>query len=113
MDKEKVQRCDLRSYVTPLLCEIDPATYADRIDPARFLMINGRADDIIKYSVAKESWETYGKPDMYVLASGHYSTIFAKWYAIDKIRDHFMKVLGLEWDENSRVRPAASAAVGK
>ena len=106
MKNEKIERDQLIDYTTPHLVEIDPATYADRIDPARMLMINGRADNIIKYNVARRSWETYGKPDMIVIGTGHYSTIFARGFAVSKVQQHFLKVLDLELDENGRVRPA-------
>lgn len=105
MEKEGVERDQLHQFAAERVHDIDPATYADRIDPARMIMINGRADNIIKYSVAKESWETFGKPEMHVIGTGHYSTMIANWYAIDKVKQHFLKVMAMELDKNGHVRP--------
>lgn len=105
MKQENLSRQELKAYCTPLLVEIDPATYADRIDPGRMLMINGRSDAIIKYNVARRTWETYGKPEMIVTVVGHYGTIGSMCYTTRKSYDHFLSVLALEEDENGRVRP--------
>lgn len=105
MKTENVGRDELRAHVAPALKTIDPATYADRIDPARFMMINGRSDNIIKYHVAQKTWETYGRPTMHLTFFGHYGTIGAKGFNVEKTYEHFLKVLKLKENENGLVRP--------
>jgi len=104
MKSEKVRREDLVEYIKPIVKEIDPATYAKRIDPSRFLMINGRSDNIIKYHVAKNTWEAYGRPTMHLTFFGHYATIGAIGYNAEKCHEHFVKVFKLKKDQNGLVR---------
>lgn len=103
MKQTGVKRSELRDFCAPVLTEVDPATYADRLDPAAILMINGRADDIIKFNVATRTWKTYGHPARYITGVGHYATIAGKSYYVDKGDAHFQKVLGLVEDEKGRV----------
>ena len=107
--RKKIEQKTVVAYAGPVLRQVDPATYADRIDPARFLMINGYTDNIIKYEIARETWELYGKPKMYVTPFGHYLTIGGTNYSFNKIYDHFVEVLALEEDETGRVKPIQAA----
>lgn len=108
MKQHNVRRDELKAYCEPILAPVDPATYADRIDPARLMMINGRSDNIIKLSVVNRSWETYGRPARYLTIGGHYPMIAAASFSVAKAHEHFMKVMALEEDEDGKVR-----AVGK
>lgn len=104
MKSQNVERDNLCGYIMAYVYEIDPATYADRIDPGRFIMVNGTLDNIIKYKVAKMTWEKYGRPEMRTVPLGHYSTMIMIGYAQKKLYDHFCKILLLEEDENGMVR---------
>ena len=107
--RNKIENEEMAEYAAQILKQVDPATYADRIDPARILMINGYTDNIIKYDLAKATWKIYGKPKMFVTPFGHYLTIGGTDYTFRKTYEHFLEVLELEEDETGRVRPISMA----
>ena len=79
-----------------LLAEIDPLTYSSHLDPEKILMINGRFDNIVKYRVAKKTWESLRKPEWYVIPTTHYGTIAFQGFVKEKIYSRFLKDFGLE-----------------
>ncbi|MBZ0271996.1 prolyl oligopeptidase family serine peptidase [bacterium] len=74
---------------------VDPASYADRLDPARIVMVNGAFDDIVTRPVVMRTWETYGRPRLHFLPCGHYTMMFWADRANRKIHEHFVEVLDL------------------
>jgi len=77
------------------LNDVDPLTYAARIDPRRLLMINGALDTIIPLAAARETWEAFGKPDWRILPVSHYSSMLMVDYAQRRSLEHFRKVMNL------------------
>ncbi|MDP8255897.1 MAG: dienelactone hydrolase family protein [Candidatus Alcyoniella australis] len=92
-ERHDVSKKDLEQFARLQLGEVDPYAYADRIDPQSLLMINGYFDCIIKYSVAKDSWENSGRPEMYVVPTGHYSSFLMMGYAYKRIQRHLCRTL--------------------
>jgi hypothetical protein len=85
----------LKCAAGPILDPLDPATYANRLDPGRIVMVNGAFDDIIVREVVMKTHETYGRPQQYFIPAGHYTSIGFNGYGNKKIYEHFVKVLGL------------------
>lgn len=75
--------------------EVDPKSFNDRIDPAKVLMVSGRYDNIIRYEVTKATWENMGHPELFVIPSGHYSSVFYRSLSMNKIYNHLLKTLAL------------------
>jgi len=85
MERHGVDREGLAELAQQAFGDVDPKTYADRIDPADVMMVSGRYDNIIKYSVSLKTWETLGRPEFLVVPSGHYSAALYKRYALKRI----------------------------
>ncbi|HPQ67709.1 MAG TPA: dienelactone hydrolase family protein [bacterium] len=93
MKRYDVKRDKLKDWATPYLKPIDPLTYADRIDPARYLMINGSMDNIIKLSAAEDTWLAFGKPEWRIYPVGHYTSMLMINKAKKLTIEHFNRVL--------------------
>lgn len=87
-------RQELIDFAGPKMGPVDPITYADRIDPARVLMINGYQDNIIKISAARQTWEAFGRPTWRTLPVGHYSAFALISLAKKWTLAHFESILG-------------------
>jgi esterase/lipase len=85
---------DLVHFAQASMRQVDPATYADRVDPARLLMINGYQDNIINIHAALETWKAFGKPEWRTLPVGHYSSFALVDLARRWTLEHFQRVLG-------------------
>ncbi|MDP8222460.1 MAG: dienelactone hydrolase family protein [Candidatus Lernaella stagnicola] len=86
-------RQELIDFAEPRMRKIDPITYADRIDPARLLMINGYQDNIIKISAARSTWDAFGHPEWRTLPVGHYSAFALVPLAKKWTLEHFQRIL--------------------
>lgn len=95
MERENITPAQLRAAVEPAFGPVDPARYADRIDPARLVMVNGAIDDIIPREIVLKTRETYGKPTVHFMPLTHYTSIGFPSYANRKIYEHFKTVLDL------------------
>lgn len=85
----------LIEFARPYLKHVDPLSYAERIDPARLLMINGSFDNIIDITAARDTWQAFGKPDWITSPVGHYTSFAIFGQARIWILDHFRRVLDL------------------
>jgi len=85
----------LVEFARPYLKHVDPITYADRIDPARLLMINGTFDNIIKIYAARDTWQAFGQPAGITSPGGHYTSFAIFGQARKWILEHFRRVLNL------------------
>ncbi|MCB1152256.1 dienelactone hydrolase family protein [bacterium] len=94
-EQADIPRAQLVEYFRPQIKEVDPATYADRLDPSRIVMVNAAMDDIVVKDVVLKTHETYGKPELYFVFGGHYTTIGMSGGANEKVYQHFRKVLAL------------------
>jgi Dienelactone hydrolase family len=94
-----LKRSELYDYSKSFLRPYDPVTYADRLDPARIIMINGAMDDIIRREVVMKTWKSYGRPQLHFVAGGHYTTIGFPKRANKKIFRHFINILNLNPDD--------------
>jgi len=79
-----------------LLDEIDPLTYADRLPPSRVMMMNGRCDNIVKFRVAKTTWEKLGRPEWRIMPSTHYGTFLLSRFIKDRIRERLARDFGMD-----------------
>lgn len=74
--------------------EVDPLTYAARLDPARTLMINAYWDQVVVPECTEKLWEASGRPHRVQLAAGHYTApLFYLWYVRSRALKHFEKLL--------------------
>ncbi|MBI3610228.1 MAG: dienelactone hydrolase family protein [Nitrospirae bacterium] len=95
-EEEDLTRKDLLAETARRLRNVDPLTYAARLDPGRILMINAYFDQVIKRRYGKALWEAAGEPPMVMLPTGHYSAATFFDYAQRRMLAHFEKVFGLE-----------------
>jgi cephalosporin-C deacetylase-like acetyl esterase len=93
-----LQREDVYKFGCANLREVDPLTYASRIDPRRLLMINGSIDTIIPLAAAHETWEAFGRPEWRILPVSHYSSMLMIDYAQRVSLSHFRKVMKRQAD---------------
>jgi dienelactone hydrolase len=83
---ELVQKA--RGYTDP----VDPLTWADRIDPARVLLVSARFDRVIAPERTHALWQAMGRPRWLVVPTGHYQLLPYFWWAIGQGADHLDRV---------------------
>ncbi|MBI3596995.1 MAG: dienelactone hydrolase family protein [Nitrospirae bacterium] len=94
-EEEDLTPEELLSEVGRRLRNVDPLTYASRLDPNRILMINAYFDHVIRRRYAMALWKAAGEPSMVMLPTGHYSAALFFDYAQRLALAHFQKVFGL------------------
>lgn len=71
---------------------VDPLTWADRIDPARVLLVSARFDRVIAPERTHALWQAMGRPRWLVVPTGHYQLLPYFWWAIGQGADHLDRV---------------------
>lgn len=84
--EELVRRA--RSYTDP----VDPLTFADRIDPARVLLVSARFDRVIAPERTQALWRAMGRPRWLIVPTGHYQLLPYFWWAVGQGADHLDRV---------------------
>ena len=88
----KIPFSDLENYLTPLYKDVDPITYADRLDPAHILMVSANRDKVIIPSVTKEIWKKLGEPPWIKIPFvGHYTAAAYFFYGNKRMAKFFKK----------------------
>jgi dienelactone hydrolase len=95
-EEEDLTRDELIAETGRRLRNVDPLTYAERLDPNRILMINAYFDRVIKRRYGTALWKAAGEPPMVMLPTGHYSAGLFFDYAQRRMLAHFQKVFGME-----------------
>ncbi|HUK57352.1 MAG TPA: prolyl oligopeptidase family serine peptidase [Nitrospiria bacterium] len=98
-EEEDLTPEELLAEVGHRLRNVDPLTYASRLDPNRILMINAYFDHVIRRRYAMALWKAAGEPSMVMLPTGHYSAGLFFDYAQRLALAHFQKVFGLRKKE--------------
>jgi dienelactone hydrolase len=75
---------------------VDPLTFADRIDPARVLLVSARYDRVIAPDRTRALWEAMGRPRWLVVPTGHYQLLPYFWWAVGQGADHLDRVFALQ-----------------
>lgn len=88
---------DYRKELSENIHEIEPLSYASKLDSSKYLMINGRYDKVIVADATEKLWEKMGKPEMIRIHSGHYTAVLFIPYLNYKMLEHFKKVFGEEY----------------
>jgi cephalosporin-C deacetylase-like acetyl esterase len=88
-------RAELQQFERAYMQAVDPLTYAERVEPARLLMINGWPDGIVNIQAAADTWNAFGRPEWRCLPVGHYSSFALVALAKTWTLAHFRRVLGL------------------
>jgi dienelactone hydrolase len=94
-EEEDLTPAELRAEIGRRLRNVDPLTYASRLDPTRILMIDAYFDHVIRRRYAMALWKAAGEPSMVMLPTGHYSAALFLDYAQRLALDHFQKVFGM------------------
>jgi dienelactone hydrolase len=71
---------------------VDPLTFADRIDPARVLLVSARFDRVIAPERTRALWQAMGRPRWLVVPTGHYQLVPYFWWAVGQGADHLDRV---------------------
>ncbi len=86
-----------RDGLAKMLSPVEPLNFAERIDPAHCLMINGSDDEVIPRQTTDLLFHAIGNPQIFWVPTGHYGAILylpqiqqtAANYLGGKIVDHF------------------------
>lgn len=95
-DEDDFTPQELRAEVERRLRNVDPLTYAGRLNPSRILMIGAYFDHVIRRKYAMALWKAAGEPSLVMLPTGHYSAALFFNYAQRLALSHFQKVFGLQ-----------------
>ena len=95
-EEEDLSTEELRAEIGRRLRNVDPLTYANRLDPSRILMIDAYFDHVIRRRYAMALWKAAGEPEMVMLPTGHYSAALFLDYAQGLALAHFQKVFELQ-----------------
>ena len=83
---------ELEEYLYPFYKDVDPLTYADRLDPARVLMVSANRDKVIIPSVTKDIWHKIGEPPWIKIPFvGHISAAAYFFYGNKRMAKFFKK----------------------
>jgi dienelactone hydrolase len=64
-------RDEMEERLEPLYGPLDPASYPDRVDPARVLIIEAGKDECMPESSREALWEVMGRPERHIIHSNH------------------------------------------
>jgi len=98
-EEEDLTSEELLAEVGRRLRNVDPLTYAGRLDPNRILMIDAYFDHVIRRRYAMALWKAAGEPSMVMLPTGHYSAALFLDYAQRLALAHFQKVFEMQKKE--------------
>jgi len=93
---------ELRSFVE----DVDPLTWAPRIDPDRALLVSARFDRVVPGERTRVLWEAMGRPTWVRVPSGHYEILPFFWWSVGRGADLLDRVFA----ETPAVEPAADDA---
>jgi hypothetical protein len=74
---------ELRSLVE----DVDPLTWASRIDPDRALLVSARFDRVVPGEHTRALWEAMGRPTWVRVPSGHYEILPFFWWSVGRGAD--------------------------
>jgi len=79
----------LRSLVE----DVDPLTWASRIDPDRALLVSARFDRVVRGEHTRALWEAMGRPTWVRVPSGHYEILPFFWWSVGRGADLLDRVM--------------------
>jgi dienelactone hydrolase len=94
---------ELRSLVE----DVDPLTWASRIDPDRALLVSARFDRVVPGERTRVLWEAMGRPTWVRVPSGHYEILPFFWWSVGRGADLLDRVFA----ETRDAEPAAGDAL--
>jgi dienelactone hydrolase len=102
------------SELRPLVEDVDPLTWAARIDPDRALLVSARFDRVVPGANARALWEAMGRPTWVRVPSGHYEILPFFWWSVGRGADLLDRVLATPAVTATRggVGPVREAAAG-
>jgi hypothetical protein len=62
---------DLEGLLEPIMRGVDPATYPDRVDPRKILIVDAIRDDCMAESCRETLWESLGRPERLTMKYDH------------------------------------------
>ncbi len=80
-------RDEFVTRLRPLVEDVDPLTYASRIDPSRALLVSARFDRVVPGERTRALWEAMGRPTWVRVPSGHYEILPFFWWAVGRGAD--------------------------
>jgi len=84
---------EFRQAFSAKMAEVDPLTYAPRLDPAKILMINALWDRVVVPECTEKLWWALGRPELINLWAGHYTAPLYILYVCHRVVKHFRKTL--------------------
>jgi hypothetical protein len=73
--------------------DVDPITWASRLDPDRALLVSARVDRVVPGERTRARWEAMGRPTWVRVPSGHYEILPFFWWSIGRGADLLDRVL--------------------
>jgi pimeloyl-ACP methyl ester carboxylesterase len=74
-----------------VLRPIDPATYAERLQGRRMLMINAKHDEIVPPACTESLWEGAGRPRIVWFDAGHYTAALYLFHGLAEVTQFFRR----------------------
>jgi dienelactone hydrolase len=71
--------------------EVDPLTYAERLQGRHVLMLNAKDDEVIPKACTEALWTAAGKPEIVWLSGGHYTVMRHLPEAMSRVNRFFAK----------------------
>jgi cephalosporin-C deacetylase-like acetyl esterase len=78
-----------RDKMVELVRPVDPFTYGDNAKGRQVLMLNARLDEIVPPDCSQALWESFGKPEIFWVDAGHYSSMRFIFDAMSAAVDFF------------------------
>jgi len=72
--------------------DVDPLTYASRVDPRRVLLVSARFDQVVRPEHSRRLWRALGRPAWVQVPSGHVGFLPFFWWSVGKGADHLDRV---------------------
>jgi hypothetical protein len=88
-----VERDEFVTNLRSLVEDVDPITWASRIDPDRALLVSARFDRVVPGERTRALWEAMGRPTWVRVPSGHYEILPFFWWSIGRGADLLDRVL--------------------
>jgi dienelactone hydrolase len=79
---------DLARRARPYTDPVDPLSWAERVDPARVLLVSARYDQVIAPDRTRALWLALGRPRWLTVPTGHYQLVPYFWWAVGQGADH-------------------------
>ncbi len=88
-------KSEFTAFVEPHFRDVDPLSYADRVDRRQVMLVSGRFDRVMRPDRTLALWEAFDRPRWNKIPAGHYQLLPYFWWSIARGIDHLQRALDL------------------